>query len=54
VPDGDPVAFHTFSFKLTAIFAGLVNENFHQDLDASTTLSFLAVTTSFYVDEEGK
>ena len=42
VPDGDPVALRTFSYKLGAIFAGLVNEDFHQDLSASTTLSLLA------------
>jgi Protein of unknown function (DUF1759) len=42
VPDNDPVALRTFSYKLSAILAGLINEDFHQDLSASTTLSLLA------------
>jgi len=31
VPDNDPVALRTFSYKLSAILAGLINEDFHQD-----------------------
>ena len=42
VPDNDPVALRSFSYKLNAILAGLINKDFHQDLSASTTLSLLA------------
>ena len=42
VPDNDPVALRSFSYKLNAILAGLINEDFHQELSASTTLSLLA------------
>jgi hypothetical protein len=30
VPDGDPFALRTFSYKVNAILADLMNENFHQ------------------------
>ena len=42
VPANDPVALRTFYYNLSAILAGLINEDFHQDLSASTTLSLLA------------
>jgi hypothetical protein len=34
VPDGDPFALRTFSYKVNAILAGLMNEDFHQSFKA--------------------
>ena len=42
VPDNNPIALRDFSYNLNAILSGLMNDEFHHDLSASSTLSMLA------------